>query len=46
MVSWGWIVMALGAGVIVGFFLMAFLQVAREEEEKKRSDGQCRHTTR
>lgn len=34
MVSWGWIVIALFAGVIFGMFLIAFLEVSREEDQK------------
>lgn len=35
MVHWGWVVTALFAGVVIGMFLFAFLEVAREDEKKK-----------
>lgn len=35
MVHWGWVVFALFAGVVIGMFVFAFLEVSREEEKKK-----------
>lgn len=35
MVSWGWVVFALFAGVVAGMFLFAFLEVSREEKDKR-----------
>jgi len=35
MVSWGWVVFALFAGVVAGMFLFAFLEVSREDQKKK-----------
>lgn len=34
MVHWGWIVIALFVGVFFGAFLIAFLEVSREEDQK------------
>lgn len=34
MVSWGWVVIALFAGVVFGVFLIAFMEVFREDEQK------------
>lgn len=36
MVHWAWIPIALGIGAIIGFFLLAFMEVSRQEDQKKR----------
>lgn len=38
MVPWAWIPISLMIGVILGFFLLAFMEVTREETEKRRGD--------
>ena len=39
MVHWGWLIMALGAGVVIGIFVIAVAEVAREEAEEERRRG-------
>ena len=34
MVSWGWIVIAFFAGAVFGVFLIAFMEVSREEDQR------------
>ncbi len=34
MVHWGWIVIALIVGVVFGMFMIALLEVSREEDQK------------
>lgn len=36
MVHWGWIPIALVIGVVIGFFWLAFMEVARESDEKRK----------
>ena len=36
MVHWGWIVIALFAGVVFGMFVIALAEVSREEEQKQK----------
>ena len=36
MVHWGWLIIAFGAGTIFGFFLLAFMEVSREEKNKNK----------
>lgn len=36
MVHWAWIPVALVIGVMTGFFIMAFIEVSREEKHQKK----------
>ena len=36
MVHWGWVVIALFAGVMIGMFIFAFLEVSREDRKERR----------
>ena len=38
MVHWGWLIIALGAGVVMGIFVLAFMEIAREEEDKNKKE--------
>ena len=38
MVHWAWIPFALSIGVIVGMFLLAWLEVTREDKKKGREN--------
>lgn len=36
MVHWAWIPISIGFGVVVGFFLLAFMAVCRQEDKNKK----------